>query len=356
MESKNFNIAKSIKKLVFSNRFTLEDISNLLNLPIEECTRLYEKYYNSPIPISLFIVGNLEARMELKESINKGEKVLLTGSNGVGKTSAVRELSQNLDLHLKSCLPLSQSDIVKSFGRGPTNEVDSNMYVIECDSLPKRHYSILLEYVKNSNRPLILIATDKKRVHGNVLKHLKKITFTPPSFKDVEIFLKKKYAWEGDINDIYHPDMRIVLERVINNMKSTKPVMEEKISSETLAFDLSCGYFNKKEFNRLKDPLWFVIRWLAYNQDKKLPKLEDQVANLHKLSIIDTYKFKIDKSYLEEMLLKLKPSPRRARFVFPPFKKKMKQEREFQKIKKPKGFKPRQIIKKPRGVDLTKWF
>jgi len=358
MDNKNNNLAESVKNLIYTNRFTLDDIAHILGVPKEECIKTYENYYNSPIPIALFIVGNLEARQQLKESVNSSEKILLTGPNGVGKTSAVRELAHNLGLRLKMCLPLSQSDIVNSFGRAPTNEVDSNLYVIECDSLPKRHYSILLEYVKNSKRPIILIAKDKKQIHGNVLKHLTNIVFTPPSIKDVTIFLRKKYAWEGDVDDIYDLDMRVILNRIITDSNLQKPQPKKQISAEATAFDISCGYFGKEEFQMLKDPLWFVIRWLAYNQDKKLPKLDDQLDNLKKLAKIDTYKFRIKKDYVEEMLLKLKSSPRRARFSFPPFRKKVKGEEGFEKIKKPKGFTPQKVVKaaQPKGVDMGKWF
>lgn len=326
------DLGKTVKKLLFTNRFTIEEISGMLDTPIEECVKAYESYFNSPIPSSLFIVGNQKQRSKLKKNIVNGKHTLIYGGVGTGKTTSVKQITDDLRLNLIKINPIDPEEIAKKFGGGPTQD-NKNVYLIEADSLPKKKYSILRSYIKNSKRPIVIITEHKKTLHGNVRRLLEKIPFTTPGPMEIKTFLNKKYGWNGDIQDIYDPDMRVVISRVLNSSKLSKPEPMEEMGSREVAEELSYGYFS--DFEKLSEPLWWVIRWLAYNQTRKFRKKSDQLENLKKLSFIDHKKHKWNETYLHNMLMGLKGSPRKAYFKFPPWPKKKKEE-EFVKIKKKK--------------------
>ena len=73
------NKAKQIKKLIFTNQYTFQDISNILDLPIEKCISEFESYYKTQIPPSLLIVGNKKQRGLLKQHIQSCQPVYLYG-------------------------------------------------------------------------------------------------------------------------------------------------------------------------------------------------------------------------------------------------------------------------------------
>lgn len=318
------DLARRIKKLLWSNRFTLDDISNFLDLPLDKVISTFESYYNIPIPPSLLIVGNLKQRQQLTEFIKASLSVLVYGPNGTGKKSAVKLISNEQDLTLIYSAPLKKSDIIISFGRGPLF-TNTNLYVVDINSIKKNDQLFLLQYLNNAIRPIIIIADDKDKVHKKLRNKLKIIKFTEPSSKDVEYFLKKKYNWEGKIEDIYDRDMRVVISRVLGDIEIKKPEQEEELSARVLAFMLSCGYAKLKDFNRLNEPFWWLLRWLGYNQDKKFNDNELIMQNLEKISVIDENKFRYNPVYLQSMVSKLHTSHRRTNFTFPPWPIKKKE-------------------------------
>jgi len=334
-------------------------ISNMLDEPVEECIKAFESYFNTPIPPSLLIVGNKEVRKRLKDNIKNSVKTLLCGPNGTGKNIAIRQIAFELNLNLVKSVPLKQSELVLSFGKGPLYNNNDNLYVIDANSLPKKKYSILLKYVRDSKRPIVVIGKSKDSIHKKVLSELDFLSFGAVSPNDVKIFLKEKYNWDGDIKDIYSNDMRVVISRVLADEKleeiSSKPI----IPSSVFAFNIGLGFAKYEEFEQLKDPLWWVIRWLAFNQWRKFPNKQDQLENLRKLSLIDYKKFYYPREYIKQMLLCLKFSSRRGRFVFPPWPKKLdKKKREF--IEKLKFAEPKTTIKPKKSVpleqiDFSKW-
>ena len=62
-------LAKQVKKLIFSNRFTIEMISQLLGEPVSNCVEAFESFYKTPIPPSLLIIGNEKGRGLLRENV-----------------------------------------------------------------------------------------------------------------------------------------------------------------------------------------------------------------------------------------------------------------------------------------------
>jgi len=352
------NLAKQVKKLIFSNRYTFEMISEMLDEPVDVCIKAFESYFNTPIPPSLLIIGNKQVRERLQDNIKNSVKTLLCGPNGTGKNIAIRMIAVEQKLNLIKSFPLKQSELVLSFGKGPLYNNNDNLYVIDANSLPKKKYSILLKYVKESERPIVIIADSRDRVHKKVLSELEVLSFGAISPNEVGKFLKKKYNWDGDIKDIYSDDMRVVISRVLVDEKIEKIKSKPVIPSSVFAFNISCGFTKYKDFEQLNDPIWWVIRWLAFNQWRKFINKQDQLENLKKLSLIDSKKFFYPPRYIKQMLINLNPSPRRGRFIFPPWPKKREiKETEFvEKLKTPKGVKP--IPKKSvplADIDFSKW-
>jgi len=339
------NTAKIVKKLLLSNRYTMEQISAMLSVPIEKCVEEFETFFNTPIPASLFIVGNHEARRKLRTCINGLIPTLLVGPNGVGKTSAIREVAHELELNLRMIYPFNQQEIAEEFGLSIKNSSSKDLFVIEADTLGKKKYSILSTYIEQARRPIILVAEEESSLNTKIVKKCEVIYFAPPSMKDVDIFLKNKYSWNGNIKDIYDPDMRIVLARVFADLGIKKPVIKKKMDAMSMANNLSFGYEKVKDFDKLKDPIWWVIRNLAYNQHTKFRDSASILDNLEKLSFIDLYKFKCDPIYLKYMLVGLKGSPRRSYFKFPPWPKKQKKEDPYNIIKKQKITQPKKEVK-----------
>jgi len=269
------------------------------------------------------IVGNYEARKILRNNILTFQPTLLVGPNGVGKSSVVAQIAEFNGYDLRVVYPLEQKEIVKEFGVGPTEVSGKRLYVIEADGLNAKKYSILKNYINNNAQPIVIIAQSKGKVNKRILKLLEVIEFSYPDIEEVETLLRDHYNWVGDIEDIYDPDMRVVMARINTGEKLFKPPQEKIISAREFAEELGFGYVKKKDFDELKQPLWWVIKWLAYNQKLKFPRSPTiMLKNLEKLSFIDEYKFKGVENYLHYMLMGVKGSPRRAFFKFPLWPKK----------------------------------
>lgn len=297
----------------------------------------------------VIIVGNYEARKQLRKNVLKCIPTLLVGPNGIGKTSSVKELADILDLKLRLIYPLTQEEIVKEFGIGPTDPSNEEMYVVEADGLSARKFSILKNYIKNIERPFVIICQREDKLNKKLVKNLVKIEFTIPSTEDVENFIRNNYGWDGDINDIYDPDMRVVLYRLLTGEKIYKPSEIEKITAKDLAVELGFGYVKKGTFDKLEQPLWWVVRWLTFNQRLKFPRSPTTLLNnLSKLSLIDEYKFYGVDDYLHYMLLGTRGSPRRAFFKFPIWPKKKEEVDSYSKIDKA----PEKSREK---FDLSRW-
>jgi hypothetical protein len=253
----------------------------------------------------------------------------------VGKTSAVKELAEFLELNIRLILPLSQEEIVKEFGTGPTNPSSKDLYVIEADGMGAKKYSILKNYIKYAQRPIVFIAQSKDKLNKRVVKKLEIVDFSYPSVEDVEKFLRFTFDWDGNIEDIYDPDMRVVISRFYTGEKLSKPGKEKTISAKELAIELGFGYVKKGLFEELEQPLWWVIRWLTYNQHFKFPRSPTiLLKNLSRLSFIDEYKFSGVEDYLHYMLMGIRGSPRRAFFKFPIWPKKEKEVENYVELNK----------------------
>ncbi len=97
--------------------------------------------------------------------------------------------------------------------------------------------------------------------------------------------------------------MRIVISRVLADPGIESITIDEPINSQIMAFNIGCGNAKPKDFNNFKEPLWWVIRWLAFNQRKKFPRITQQLENLKKLAEIDSKKFIYPSFYVEQMFV-----------------------------------------------------
>lgn len=345
-----------MKKLVWTNRFTLEDCSRMTGETIEDCIKAFETIYKTPIPISLLIVGNRQARTKLLENVKNKVPTLLTGPNGTGKDTSLKEVAEKLSLEIVKSVPLKQRDVVFSFGKGPFYNNNNTLYIIDLGSFPKKKYGILLKYIKETERPLVFEVETKDKIHKKLLNELQHIHFTSPSPKDVEYFLKTKYNWNGKIEDIYDEDMRVVISRILASPELKSVQIKEPINSRVMAFNISCGYAKPEDFDNVKEPLWWIIRWLAYNQRKKFPNKTSQLNNLKMIAEIDRNKFYYPPQYIESMLIGLPTSPRRSQFSWPPWPKKEKivKIELVEKISKKKSVK-KEAAKVLEKVDFSKW-
>ena len=301
---------------------------------------------------NLIIVGNYEAREKLRKNISNCIPTLLVGPNGVGKSSVVKELAGFMEYNFRNVYPIDQQDIVKEFGVGPTSAFNNDMYVIEADGLNRKKFAILKAYIQNAKRPLVVICQSRESVNKKLIKYLDVIAFTFPTMEEVEKLLREHYNWDGNILDVYDPDMRVVMARINSGERIIKPPQTEHIQAKDLAVELGFGYVKKRDFNKLKQPLWWVIRWLSFNQRLKFPKSPTILLNnLEKLSIIDTYKFAGVDNYLHYMLMGVKGSPRRAFFKFPIWPKKKEVDVGFDSMTKAPE-RPKKIVER---FDLTNW-
>lgn len=347
---KTEKLAHMTKKLLWTNRYTMEDISDMLGEPIEECTKAFEGYYNREIPLDLFIVGNMEARADIRRCIRNRKPCLVYGPNGVGKSSAVRKLAT--DLNLRRIYPLSQEKMAEEFGAAPMQKENKDLFVVEADNFSSRKYAILNKYVSEAVRPMIFIVNDKKTINGHVRKKMEEIQFSSPTREELKRFLTKKFNISEDkFEEVYDSDVRITMERLLGTGEGEKYTKEQEINAHDFARELSFGYSNMEDFEQLYQPLWWVIRSLANNMKMKFPTRErKQLRNMMNLSFIDSVKWLYPKKHIKNMLLNLDGSPRRGYFKYPVWPPKEKKEKHYKKLKKSKS-----NYKEPESVDLTSW-
>jgi len=331
-------LGKRVKKLVYQNRFTLPEIACLCNSTVEECTTAYENYTGKKILASFLIAGNEKQRNQLRKLILNNEKILLFGEHGVGKSSLPRLIASEIGWQIKYSYPRNTEDLLKDFAQLPL-QTRNTIFVVEGDSFYWRAYALINFYVKESKNPFIVIVNKKDTVHATVAKQMTPLKLQAPTRKDVEQFVKKKYPdWQGDIEDIYDSDMRVTLRNILSGIKSFKPIEEEKLSSQQVAYKILTGKCEKKDFENCEHPFIFILNWLGNN----LHKFYSSVSPSENLSFVDTYKYDYKQKYLNGILLNFGKHDKRAKMNFPPIKFKPKEEKEDWLHGKKKKTKPKE--------------
>lgn len=316
-------LGKRVKKLLQQNKHTLNEISYILGESIEKCVKSYENYYNAPIPPSILIVGNERKIKHLKRLIDNGEKILLYGDNGVGKSSAVRSLSEKYRTVVSYAEKTDQ--LIKDFGDLPFKK--NYLFVLEAERFYWRGYALLKKYLKDSNAPFIVIVNNKKEVHKSILDLLTPVRFTPPSKQDIEKFLKKKFPdWKGNIDNVYNKDFRVLLRKVMFDInEDDRRNEEEHLDSKALAYKILVGKVTPKDIENAKEPLPWTARYLGYNVVNFFYKKKGREF-MDLLCFYDLNKYNFRQDFLKGVLLSLPKREKRGRLYFPPFPPKKKKE------------------------------
>lgn len=332
-------LGHQVKKLVWQNKYTLNEIARICNSTIEECTEAYENFMGHRLPATFLLACSETQKKEFIKLILQRNKILLFGNNGIGKSSLPRLIAKELGWRLVSSHPRNNEDLLRDFGELPL-KTKNTIFVIEGDSFYWRSYALINHYIKESKNPIIIIVDKKDTVHGSVAKQLINFKLLPPSKKDVEIFLRKKFpSWKGDINDVYDSDMRITLRKVKFGLERWKPSEKESINSQQLAYNILNGKATDEQFDNCSDgyaTLLFTNNWLGFN----FHTFYDSMRIMDNISFIDSYKYNYKKVYLKGMLLGLPNASKRGKMIFPTPKfkppKEDEDEWEHKKIKKRK--------------------
>ena len=58
LKKRSKKFLRNVKKLIYQNRFSMEEIANITDSTIEECIDAFEVYTGEKIPASFLIAGN----------------------------------------------------------------------------------------------------------------------------------------------------------------------------------------------------------------------------------------------------------------------------------------------------------
>lgn len=321
-------LGKRVKKLIYQNKFTLEDISRILQEPIEKCLNSYEEYTGQKIPPTILIAGNSKQQENLKKLILNNEKVLLFGSHGVGKSSAIRKIGDELQYRIIESYPRSNEDLMEDWGDLPFN-INKSIFVMEGDGFYWRKYGLIKKYIEKSKNPIIVIVNKKNTVHGTVEKLLMNVMFSPPSRQEVASFLKKKFPdWNGNINDVYDRDVRVTLRKIKFDIDENLQIDSPKtIDSRQLVYKIFNGTATKEDIENCKDPVQWAQRSIAYNA-KNFYSKKTALEVLDKVCFVDKYKYNYNRDFLNGVLLSIPRREKSGKIQFPPYPYKPKNEEE----------------------------
>jgi len=317
-------LGRRVKKLVWQNKYTLDEIAKICNSTIEECSTAYEDFMGHKLPATFLLAGSEEQQNQLRTLILQNKKILLFGTNGVGKSSLPRLIAKEVGWRIRYSHPRSSDDLLKDFGELPL-KTKKTIFVIEGDSFYWRSYALVNHYIKESKNPIIIIVDDKDKVHATVSKQLIIMKLLPPTKRDVEVFIKKKFPnFKGNIDEIYDKDMRITLRNIIYSINSYIPQEKIDYDAQKIAYSILNKRCTIDQLNSCKDPIFFITNWLGNNAHKFYNDLD----NIDKISFVDAYKFIFKRKYLDGVLLSLDRFHIRGKMSFPPTKFKPKKEKD----------------------------
>jgi len=339
---------KNVKKLVFQNRFTIDEIAKMTKRSVEECVEAFEIYTGKKLPATFLIAGNERQINELRKLILQKQKILLFGKNGVGKSTIPKKLAQELGWRIVYSYPTNNEELLVDFSELPL-KTKNTIFVIEGDSFYWRSYGLINHYIKESKNPIIIIVDKSDKVHATVRKQLVTVKLSSPTREDVKKWVERKYPdWKGNINDVYDENMRVTLRNIKYGIKTYKPSKEEKLDAQQVAYRVIQGKATVQDFENCIHPFDWILSWIGYNAYTFYYGTDVQDL----MSWIDDKKYNFKPDYLRGCLLNLRKPDKRGKLKFPPqgFKPKkedeedwIKEKRKIKKIKKeepqPKVFK-----------------
>jgi len=322
---------RNVKKLVYQNSFSVDEIAKMTKHSIEECMEAFEIYTGKKLPASFLIAGNERQIKQLRKLILQRKKILLFGKNGIGKSIIPKKIAQEIGWRIVYSHPTNNEELLVDFSETPL-KTKYTIFVIEGDSFYWRSYGLVNHYIKESKNPIIIVVDDANKVHATVRKQLVIIKLSSPTREDVKKWVEKKYPdWKGNINDVYDENMRITLRNIKYGIKTFKPSKKEKLDAQQVAYRVIQGKATFQDFENCIHPFDWILSWIGYNAHTFY--FGTDVQDL--ISWIDDKKYNFKSDYLIGCLLNLRKPDKRGKLKFPPrgFKPKKKEKEDWVKEK-----------------------
>jgi len=317
------NVPKMLKKLVLSNRFTLDEISRITGVSPAEMPAMYKSYTGHDIPDTLFIVGHDAEIIKLKSLVLAREKVLIIGPPGCGKSISARKAIRDAGFILNE-INISEHRTaerlsVKLFG-GHAVSSETCFLFEEVDNFYWRSHAAFNAILDEARAPVIMTCNYAEKVPESVKKRCTVMKMRPPTMKDLQVFLDKKFPGLSlKAQELYSPDFREVMRRILHGVRDDH-VPEKEYSAEALA-GIIIGEPSARRravaMSHNSDPLSWVPNWVDNSAGRLAPSMGALVKMLDGLSIADSWLRRTKECYVASMLAALPCFNRRVKLDFP---------------------------------------
>jgi hypothetical protein len=315
--------AKMLKKLVMANRFTLEEISQTTGIPIREMPGVYKSYTSYEMPDTLFVVGHGDEITKLKALILAGEKVIIHGPPGCGKSisarKAIHDAGKNLNEINISEFRTPELLNSKLFG-GHATQSNTCFLFEEVDNFYWRSHAAFNSILEDAVVPIVMTCNEIDRVPESVKKQCTVMRMFPPKLKDLQVFLDKKFPHLSlDAEKIYSPDFREVMRRILYDVRDER-VPEKEYSAEGIAGVIVGERDPARRLAALQhpsDPLSWAINWVDGSAARLAPSMGALLSMLDGLSTVDSWVRRTKQAYVASMMAALPCFNRRVKLDFP---------------------------------------
>lgn len=329
------NVGKTVKKLLQQKK-SLSFIAEVINshedytLTPTECLDEYYKYMGMVNP-------TVHTSENLVQMVKDKKKIHLFGATGSGKSYAIKQVANALDIQMIKSYARGEEELVADFSDLPYTEEDI-LFVLEGDNYYWRKYGIIRNYIRDSVAPFVVITTGKDTPTKNITKHLEQVKSFAPTKEEVADFLS---IMEGEeisqyseiVSRVYERDWHKILRKYkFGTQGETKTLADkEEINAKRVAYLVAKGEATEEDFENCEHPFSFIINWLGYNTPKFFYEDEKAVHNLDLVSFIDQHKYNMKEKYLRGMLMEYKPAQKKSYMKFPPFQKLKKEKKKEKK-------------------------
>ena len=315
--------AKMLKKLVLQNRFTLDEISRMTGVQPADMPEMYKAYTGQDIPESLFIVGHDDEIAKLKSAVLAGEKVIITGPPGIGKTISARKAIRDAGFTINE-INISDNrtkDMLESklFGGHLVGSTTCFLFD-EVDNFYWRSHAAFKAIVESSRAPILMTCNYIEKIPESIKKICKVMKMKPPTMKDLQAFITTKFPHLSlKAQDLYNPDFRKVMTHILYGVKDDHEP-ERWYNAEALAGVIIGEPSPVKRLNAMnhaEDQLSWSINWIDNALPRVSPSLEATTTMLNELSIIDSWARRTNQKYIASMMAALPCFNRRVKLDFP---------------------------------------
>jgi len=300
----------------------------MVGVPIPMIAELYKEYTGHDMPESLYVVGREKEIESIKLAISTNEHVILHGPPGSGKTiSAIKAIHEQGKI--MKMINISDNRTGSLLGEqlfGCHRTKSDIVYLFdEIDSFDWRSHAYFKKVLQESEVPIIMTCNDMDKVGTSTVNYVKKhgtvIKYKPPTLQDLEDFITKKFPmFEGRASDVYCPDFREVIRRIVFGWRTE---IEESV--EVNVQHVVGAIFGEKRFPRKrldiikesKDPLIWAITWADYNAPRFARDAKQLEKILDCLSQADEWARKTSPQYLATMLAAMPCPGRKGKLDFP---------------------------------------